>query len=336
MSRALQLIPAQTRTNLQHPPTPSELPAFRQSLTLVCGVCGEKGRYKVGHVMISPELFKRPARDLRDEDVGFTRLLYCRHCGAGGPWRLTEGSRTMLLVGLILYQLGEPDIGLSVGEMRTFDGRFFRYPSDSAAHLHELIAREPERAFLWIRLGNVYKHAGRPDLAEKPYRRAIELEPGNAEAHGCLADLLYGKGHRAKAMPHWKAVLQQARAAKDMPRQLRLDMVSAALDGLLSSGKHAHEVFDLLPRLDMGELAKRPKDEPLVLQLRSWDLRKPRDWDQVCRLFLGEPPDGCRDAAEWGADDSAGSAHAARYDVPRNAPCPCNSGRKYKKCCGRE
>ena len=26
----------------------------------------------------------------------------------------------------------------------------------------------------------------------------------------------------------------------------------------------------------------------------------------------------------------------ARHKVARNAPCPCGSGRKYKKCCGRE
>jgi tetratricopeptide (TPR) repeat protein len=336
MSEATQLAVAHPTLNLQNCPTPSEFPEFNRTLALACGVCGGKGRYKVGHVMIAPELFDRAAGGLLDEDVGFTRLFHCRHCGAGGPWRLDGGSRVQLMVGLIIYNLGQRDIGLSVGELRTFDGRRFRYPSESVAHLHELIAREPERAFLWIRLGNLYKHAGRPDLAEEPYRRATELEPDNAEGHCCLADLWQGKGHRAKAAPHWKAVLRHARTAKHMPRQLRLDMVSAALEALLSSGKHAREAFDLLPRMDPGELAKRPKNEPVVLIPRTWDLTKPDDWDEVCGLFLGEPVCDRWRGAEWDDDDYADPERAVQYDVPRNAPCPCGSGHKYKKCCGRE
>jgi preprotein translocase subunit SecA len=34
------------------------------------------------------------------------------------------------------------------------------------------------------------------------------------------------------------------------------------------------------------------------------------------------------------ADESAGGAQAKSGKVPRNAPCPCGSGRKYKKCHG--
>ncbi len=333
MSEVAQLTPARPEQNY---PTPSELPEFEQALTLLCGVCGGKGRYKVGHVMIAPELYDRPAGGLLDEDLGFTRLLSCRHCGAGGPWQLDEGSRVRLMAALILLNTGQQDIGLSVGELRTFDGRRFRYPSESTAYLQELIAREPERAFLWIRLGNIYKHAGRTDLAEAPYRRAVELEPDNAEAHGCLAELLHGKGHRAKAAPHWKAVLQHAKTAKHMPRPLLLDMVSAAMDALLSSTKDAREVFELLPRLDPSELANRPKNEPVVLRLRTWDLSKLGDWDEVCELFLGEPIRDLGPGAEWDADDDAGPDRAVQYEVPRNAPCPCGSGHKYKKCCGRE
>jgi tetratricopeptide (TPR) repeat protein len=301
------------------------------------------GRYKVGRVVIAPELFKRPAEAPLDDFVGFTRLVHCRHCGAGGPWRLNGTSRTRLSALLALHSLGE-DLGLFVGELRTFDGQRFRYPTESVAHLQELIAKEPERAFLWIRLGNIYAHAERPDLAEEPFRRAIKLEPDNAEAHGCLAGLLQDMGRWADAAPHWKAVLQHARGANQMTRELRLNMVSTALDALLSGATDVGEICELLPRMDLGELAKRPKDEPVILQLRTWDLRKLDDWEEICRLFLGERVRVRRGGPELDEDDGRGSETAAWHEgdragqssVPRNAPCPCGSGRKYKKCCGRE
>jgi preprotein translocase subunit SecA len=35
-----------------------------------------------------------------------------------------------------------------------------------------------------------------------------------------------------------------------------------------------------------------------------------------------------------GADDRKKSAKRDVQKVGRNAPCPCGSGKKYKKCCG--
>lgn len=34
------------------------------------------------------------------------------------------------------------------------------------------------------------------------------------------------------------------------------------------------------------------------------------------------------------ADDAAREAQRLRVKIGRNEPCPCGSGRKYKKCCG--
>ena len=36
-----------------------------------------------------------------------------------------------------------------------------------------------------------------------------------------------------------------------------------------------------------------------------------------------------------GPESGAGPTHRAAEKVGRNAPCPCGSGKKYKKCCGK-
>jgi hypothetical protein len=293
-------------------------------------------------VVVAPEFLKRGSDEPVDAYVGFTGYFRCRRCDAGGPWELTDTTRARLLALLCLHAMGDDDLPILIGEARTFDGRSFRYPTESEVHLKELIAAEPERAFLWIRLGNVYKHGGRNDLAEGAFRRAVELAPEDAEARACLADVLANGGRRKQAIPHWKAALEHARAATHLRRDLRLAIVSEALGGLLDELKNPNEAFEALAARSRTALEERPTDEPLVLELRNWDLSDPHDWEQVCAMFLGEMPRPMRRMGPpLRVHPQRGGNDLPRAPLPdggsaRNAPCPCGSGRKYKKCCGRE
>lgn len=323
-------------------PTPSEFPTFEGQMYLICGACGKRGRYRIGTVIVAPEFIKHGPDEPIDPYVGFTGYFRCRQCDAGGPWKLSDQARLGVMALLILYAVEGEDVPLIVGEARTFDGRSFRYPTESEAHLKELIAAEPERAFLWVRLGNIYKHGGRDDLAEGAFRRAVELAPKDAEAHACLADVLADGGRRKQAVPHWKAVLEHVRAATHLRRELRLSMVSEALGGLLDELKDPNEAFEALAQRSRATLEEQPKDEPLVLELRNWDLSDPHDWEQICAVFLGERLRPRR-LDELAVPHSPrrrdeGATALALHSPPepsRNAPCPCGSGRKYKKCCGR-
>mgnify|MGYP000982980630 CR=1 FL=1 len=59
----------------------------------------------------------------------------------------------------------------------------------------------------------------------------------------------------------------------------------------------------------------------------------------------GYPPQFAADEQEWGEEDetdpdgddgeAAPAAAPAKKEAGRNDPCPCGSGKKYKKCCGR-
>ncbi len=322
--------------------SPSSIASLPGKLRLICPNCSTPDQYQVGKVFIAPEFTEAPVGDLQDRYVSFTRLFHCRHCGAGGPWELPPGSRRRVVALLILSRLNGDQNGVFVGELRTFDGRRFRCTTETEAYLKSLIEKEPCRAFLWVRLGNLYMHADRPELAKAPYRRALQLDPQDIEAHAMMAEYLEGQEREQEALAHLENVLRHARLATHVKQDMRHHLVSTALARLLDA-KGPNEVFRLLPRLDEEALAKRPKDEPLILHLREWDLSDPDDWDDLCSLFLGKPLRGSFDGGRRkrrtvgsspARTDRSASVPDGAAHIGRNAPCVCGSGRKYKKCCG--
>jgi len=367
-----------------------ELSDFGLPLSLICGACGRRGRYEVGAVIILPEYFEKrraaaesmplfaedaesmptdaaddesmarddadgesmPPPDALDQHVGFTRYFRCKRCDAGGPWRLPGFTRMQVLMSAAAdAMLGRDSGGVHIARPITFDGQLALLPTQAEAIIREHLSREPDSSHLWTRLGNVYKAGRRPDLARPAYEKALELDPANIDAHMMLAQALEERHATRLALKHWLAVLKHARNATGTPREERLSMVSAALDGALTLARDPNKAFkSLLEHDDKGDAAA--SDEPLVLHVQELDLGDPDDWNAICCTFLGEPlapahrrprrrlrsPQTARfepppvEPAAWRDDD----APATVFDdhPPRNAPCPCGSGKKYKKCCG--
>ncbi|MCH7871043.1 MAG: SEC-C domain-containing protein [Planctomycetes bacterium] len=157
-----------------------------------------------------------------------------------------------------------------------------------------------------------------------------------------LAEVLHDFDRPRDALSHWKAVLQHTRHARQVPREQRMELVSTALDRGLSLVDDPNEVFGLMPTSDPAELAAS-REEPLVIEIREWDFGNPRDWDDICAVFVdGRVPrrGEVSDLKLTGGPQRAVAADnplrlVSDCDTPRNDPCPCRSGRKYKKCCGR-
>ncbi|HKZ45884.1 MAG TPA: SEC-C metal-binding domain-containing protein, partial [Thermodesulfobacteriota bacterium] len=51
-------------------------------------------------------------------------------------------------------------------------------------------------------------------------------------------------------------------------------------------------------------------------------------------LSRGESPEGVRGQGSGARDEKPKPVHVEQK-VGRNEPCPCGSGKKYKKCCGK-
>ncbi len=321
----------------------NDAPRVEKPLPLVCGACGACGSYNVGTVTLDPTVAKSPDQSAMVEAVGFTGYFRCRECDAGGPWEFPPET-VMYLTALTVAALAEiEDVPLILGCTATFDKQTFRYTTDGEAHLKGLIDREPERAFLWVRLGNLYSHAGQNERSETAYERAIELDPEDIEAHAMFGQLLVEVGRPLEAVPHWHAVLKHARDARQVNKELRRNLVRGAIECLLEARAESNGQIDLLPKMDPDEMEKGREDEPVVLELREFDLGSEEGINDLCDMFVEPPRRRGRglfrrrrkqvpDASDgWRATPMRREA----LTVGRNDRCPCGSGHKYKKCCGR-
>ena len=103
-----------------------------------------------------------------------------------------------------------------------------------------------------------------------------------------------------------------------------VELREAAWDRWLDDNAWVDEVFTLLDQLASGEiLPEDPTVAPTPIAYRQ-------------RLdIIGSLPGMLADLQRHRIDALTPREPLRRADTPeRNAPCPCGSGRKYKKCCG--
>lgn len=320
-----------------------DAPRLEKPLSLVCSACGASGRYDVGTVTIDPRVIDSPDRDALKEGVGFTGYFRCRKCDAGGPWQLPSDTILRLTGMAAAVVSGIEDVPLVLGCIGTFDKRTFRYATDCEAYLKGLIEYEPQRAFLWVRLGNLYNHAGLYERAETAYKRALKLDPKDIEAHSMFGQLLMETDRPVEAVPHLHAVLKHVRDARQVSKELRRNLVHGAIECLLAAHAESNGQIELLPTMNTDEMEKGREDEPVIIELREFDLGSEVGIDKLCDLFLESPRRHWRDLfprrKKRVPDESDGwltaPIHRAALTVGRNDRCPCGSGHKYKKCCGR-
>jgi tetratricopeptide (TPR) repeat protein len=309
-------------------------------MALQCGQCGKHGRYDVRTVTVSPRALERANRKRPpDEFIGFTGYVRCRHCDSGGPWHFPDRTMTEILHMMILKLERDEEVGLEIVETQTFDGHKFRYPTQSEAHLKSLIEQEPGRAYLWTRLGNLYTHGGRLDLSEPAYHRALELDPRDIEAHSMWATNLENSGRHEAAIAHWQAVLAYARDATHVREDLRRGCVREAVEAILRANATLDRDVPFYPP-DYQPHVQPTDQKEVVLELREFDLSKTEDFEALCDGFLGKPQrrrriDRLNRAAERAEYEDRLEPVRAEARTRRNDPCPCGSGRKFKKCCGR-
>lgn len=307
----------------------------------MCGECGAKGRYDVGTVTLDPTVLesRKEGDDTVSKAIGFTGYFRCRKCNAGGPWELPLETLATITGMMLAHTIEMEDVPLVFGISATFDMKTFRYATEGEDHLKGLIDKEPERAFLWVRLGNLYNHANQHERAEEAYRRAIELDPKDIEAHGMLGQLLFDSGRPLEAVPHFHAVLNHIRDAQHVDMKLRRNLLHESMEFLLDIYRESNGQIDLLPTRKLAEWDKEREEDAIVLELREFDLGSEAIVDDLCDMFL-EPPRrfgrglfGYR--KQHRPDGPNETLRRQGLTVPRNAPCPCGSGHKYKKCCGR-
>jgi hypothetical protein len=169
------------------------------------------------------------------------------------------------------------------------------HPLEAVAMYSRQVEAEPDNADLRVRYGNVLRFLGRREEAALQYRAAVQTDPANVEACASLADLAREAGDRTEARHMLQRVLELV-PTSTLSRQDREEYMQFALEELAELEGPARST----PRRTELAFATGPQRRGSAVQ--------PSGTQQPVRR--------------------AGK-------VGRNDPCPCGSGKKYKKCCGR-
>lgn len=299
---------------------------------LICGACGAEGRYDVGKVLMWVE-------GHADVLYTFTGYFRCRSCDAGGPWAAPQ--ELALLASLAAHALDLPLAATpwAFGRMELFDG--FRPHSSAEAedHLLRLAGQNPSDLQILIRLTNSYLTGGRPDLALAVAERVLASDPAHFEAL-LLAGHILHRLDAAQAALHLRLALVAARGYRSLPREEMQKLVAAAFRDLRRIQVASGDV-PLFPSDEEIAAGQTSADAWPRAALEEWWSREggsdPQSLLRLADLWLRPDRLPAQASERRGSLLPSGDVPLRRTTPPgRNDPCPCGSGRKYKRCCGRE
>lgn len=154
----------------------------------------------------------------------------------------------------------EPELALAYAGLAQAYGRLRYQKSTDRTLLQKsksaamaAIAIDPNLAQAHAALGYALEHEHEWAIAERAFRRAIELAPSSAETRGLFADFLMKTAR-------WEEALRHARTAKtldpvSLPRIVNLGMALGHLGLFDESVPMFHETLELYPNLYLAHLA---------------------------------------------------------------------------------
>lgn len=331
---------------IAHHHTVGEFAELDQDLALICDACDFEASYQVGRVVVDRDLMTDPGKfeESIEDAVSFSGLFRCRKCDSGGPWRLPKETRTKLLAVTTLSMLVPEGAPIQFGKMSTFDGTPMRTGAQSEDYLKQKLAEHPDDAFLWGRLGNLYDHNDQHQLARAAYEKAVELDPNEIESNYSLGCYHMDDQDEATAAMYFQRIARAARSASRWNPTILRQIVRESLERLFSLHQNSPGTTPFPP-----EFEEVPSDwsvAPNIVDPGRLDLSSDDDWEVLTSICLeGKAP-------PRGQERAASRKNRSRVDkrpedkpvnspmltsnrrVGRNEPCPCGSGKKYKRCCG--
>ena len=309
-------------------------------LQLRCKNCGRIYNYEVPTVFLSPrrdELGKRGPGGW--DGVTLSRIITCKNCGVEDDYEVTARAYLRLLAEVSSLKTNEPidEQRVVLGEARLFDGTVVRRPTQGLQHLRELAEADPENGEIWRRLGNFNEKLGRLEDAEEAWRKSVEVDPKEIEAAWSLSKLLWMEQRPGAVDCVFLALegLPDAKLEDEMHRTIAGSTVSL-LQEVAPFVSPPHAIMIAWNAGMVGDKA--------TVTISSVDLRKIRRWDRLLDLlmsestlsvgFTNELPEEEPTILQEMLDDGPPSS-LLTLKTPRNAPCPCGSGRQHKNCCGR-
>ena len=330
---------------------PAEFSRLPEMLELVCQTCGHVAEYDFGTLVLSADSAASPLGQREFEDiVSSTGYLRCHQCRASGQWRFTDRSRAEVRLKLtdMMVENRLPQ-GVVIGKSVLFDGTTSRDLAEGEDYLRGRIAKTPDDFYLHSRLANLLLKVDLTELADVELRRALELNPRDAESwydHGCNHQ---ENDRRDEAIHAFQQALRYASQTTHIPTELLQEIVQDSISRMLELHKSPELMLEFMP---IVEPEPKPQHQPTaqdskaeVAALRSVNLKTMEGLIQLAGYyFYGTWQAPARPTAESSVpshhigmtrreSDFVATPVLTSRRVGRNEPCSCGSGKKSKKCC---
>ena len=310
------------------------------SFPLRCTKCGRTYEYELENIYV---------REHGSTVIG--DVIQCKGCGSIETYEMTNPSQmriTAEMLRVVAFQQGQ-DKGEVSGQLdspikplkrldMTTLGRKVKSTGEAYHLLKAEIEKHPQNADIQKRMGNLLKNGGKPDLAFPYYLEAIRINPDDVESHYSIVDMLIDQKRYGEAIPYLKRLVALCRECK-MAERRRRNMFSALLDQAQIIRQETGHNIELFPLAKTENLAIT--NNSITIDLRSFEPADPEDFEWLYNAFRhGQVPEK-RLKSEVPIEatplrEKPLQLPIAKVEkVGRNDPCPCGSGKKYKKCCGR-
>lgn len=331
----------------------------KRNLTLICEHCGKKAKYSIANVVISNKFFESLMDDVEEEDLKIENNLllleyfFCKSCYSRGPFQLTDKTiaKIMSEVLYIPFQETIEESFILVGEVRLEDGTHFQTVAMAEEYLINLIKEDPKNEPLYIRLGNLYKSVDLIDKSLEQFHKALEIDENNLETLFLLADIYVKDKQIKKGMSYYTRFLEKSPYEKSLDKIKHREFVEQAITKVLNIRLDPKNKIDddspLFPIPSTDQIKR--KSNTKKFRFEEIDLSKEKDWKLLINLYLPLTKqysniektfryqammDDLIYEDQFEPDPDEETIYAATK-VHRNDPCPCGSGLKYKKCCGK-
>lgn len=216
----------------------SDLPEVQQRVKLICRKCQTKQIQDVGTIFVTES--QDP-----DEYVQFVKYFRCQHCDGPGPFDLVD---RLKILGEAFASKMRRNPKVYMGRVQLFDGTSCQTAAMSEAHLEGLIAKEPEKAFLHVRLGNLMRASGCKGRAIESYERAVQLDPLDLEARSSLRALAIDREDFRAALNHSRAILDAIGMGRRTPNDdLTRGVLCSMLEQMDDWSEDFRRIWDELP-----------------------------------------------------------------------------------------
>lgn len=110
-----------------------------------------------------------------------------------------------------------------------------------------MLADNPNDAWIWDRLGDVYLKGERPDLAAVAYEQSTLVNLGQVESHFSLGIILSQIGQKHEAVGHLRNMLLRAGNYEHMDADSLRDMLTNGLHTLVEISDGPEQFMSYLP-----------------------------------------------------------------------------------------